>query len=55
MTKKEKAQLEKVKEIMCNRYCKVPSEANLIADDFSDWLDAIEIACAECPLDKIGR
>ena len=55
MTKKEKLELEKAKEIMCDRYCKVPSEANLVSDDFNDWLDAIEIACEECPLDKIRR
>ena len=55
MTKKEKEQLEKAKEIMCDRYCKVPTEANLVPDDFNDWLNAIEIACEECPLDKIGR
>ena len=57
MTKKEKAELEKAKETMCDRYCKVPDIADELraTKTFEEWLDAVQIACKECPLDKIGR
>ena len=57
MTKKEKAELERAKETMCDRYCKVPDIADELRETrtFEEWLDAVQIACRECPLDKIGR
>lgn len=41
---------------MCDRYCKVPDISDEMKDSgFEEWLDAVQIACKECPLDKIGR
>ena len=57
MTKKEKMELERAKEEMCDHFCKVPDIAEELKGSrtFEEWLDAVQIACKECPLDKIGR
>lgn len=57
MTKKEKMELERAKEEMCDHFCKVPDIAEELKGSrtFEEWLDAVQNACKECPLDKIGR
>lgn len=57
MTKKEKLELERAKEEMCDHFCKVPDTADELKESrtFEEWLDAVQMACEECPLDKIGR
>jgi hypothetical protein len=46
-------QLEKIKEDMCDQYCRWPLMADIMAKNEDDIEDFLSEKCAACPLNKL--